>query len=80
MVDINRSFTTIIQLKHISVSMVPPPGAQLPVPAAGQRMKQLGMFHADHGEEVLVTEVASEAVQVCQFGHIAGFQQLVVEH
>lgn len=65
MVDIDRSTTAIIQLKHISVSVVPPPGAQLPVPTTGQGVKQFRMLHADHGEEVLVTQVAPEAILVC---------------
>lgn len=79
MVDIDRSITAIIQLKHISVPVVPPPGAQLPVPATGQGIKQFRMLHTDHGEEVLVTKVTPEAILVGQFGHVAGLQQLVVE-
>lgn len=65
MVDIDRSITAIIHLKDVSVSVVPPPCAQLPVPPTGQRMKQLRMLHADHGEEVLVPQVAPEAILVC---------------
>lgn len=65
MVDIDWPTTTIIQLKHVSISMVPPPGAQLPVPATGEGIKQFRMLHADHGEEVLVAQVAPEAILVC---------------
>lgn len=63
-VDVNGSFAAIVQLKHVSVSMVSPPGAQLAVPATSQRIKQFRMLHANHGEEVLVPEVAPEAVLV----------------
>lgn len=65
MVDIDTSNTAIIHLKHVSVSVVPPPGAQLTVPPTGQRIKQFRMLHADHGEEVLVPQVAPEAILVC---------------
>lgn len=79
MVDVDGSITAIIELKYLSISVVPPPGAQLSVPATGQGMKQFRMLHANHGEEVLVAQVAPEAILVCQFGYIARFQQLVVE-
>lgn len=65
MVDIDGSTTVIIQLKHVSISMVPPPGAQLPVPATNQGIKKFRMLHAYHGEEVLVAQVAPEAILVC---------------
>lgn len=79
MIDINRSITTIIQLKDISIAVVPPPSAQLPVPATGQRVKEVWMLHTNHCEEVLVPQVAPEAILFCQFGHVVGLQQLVVE-
>lgn len=79
MVDIDRSTAAIVQLKHVSVSVVPPPGAQLSVPATSQGIKEFGMLHADHGEEILVPQVAPEAILVSQFGHMVRFQQLVVE-
>jgi len=65
MVDIDEAIAAIIHLKHVSVSVVPPPGAKLPVPPTGQRVKQFRMLHADHGEEVLVPQVAPEAILVC---------------
>lgn len=65
MIDINGPITTVIQLEHISVAVVPPPGAQLSVPAAGQRVKKFRMLHADHCEEVLVPQVALEAILFC---------------
>ncbi len=64
MVDVDGATTSIIQLKHVSVSVVSPPGAQLPVPTTGQRIKQFRMLHANHGEEVLVAQVAPEAILV----------------
>lgn len=79
MVNIDWSIAAIIKLKHVSISMVPPPSAQLSVPATGQGIKQFRVLHADHGKEVLVTKVAPEAILVCQFGNIAGLQQLVVK-
>lgn len=65
MVDIDGPTTVIIQLKHVCVSVVPPPGAQLSVPATGQGIKEFGMLHANHGEEVLVPQVSPKAVLVC---------------
>lgn len=79
MVYIDRSLAAVVQLKHMSVPVVPPPGAQLPVPAAGQWVKQFRVLHADHGKEVLVAEVASKAVLVGQLGYIVGLQKPVVE-
>lgn len=37
------------------------------------------MLHADHGEEVLVPEVASEVVLIGQLLHLCWFQQAAVE-
>lgn len=65
MVDIDKFFTAIIHLKNVSVAVVPPPRAQLAIPPAGQRMEELRVLHADHGEEVLVPQVAPEAILVC---------------
>lgn len=79
MVDVDRSIAAIVQLEHITVTVVPPPGAQLSVPATGQRIKEFRMLHADHGKKVLVAQVTPEAVLVGQFGQVFRFQQLVVE-
>lgn len=79
MIDVDRSITAIVQLKHVAISVVPPPGAQLSVPATSQRIKEFRMLHANHGEEVLVAQVAPEMILVGQFGHTVRFQQLVVE-
>lgn len=54
MVDPDVTLTLEVGLKDITIAMVPPPGAKLPVPGAVQHMEELGMLHADHGEEVLV--------------------------
>lgn len=79
MVDINRSTTLVVQLEHVSVPVVPPPGAQLPVPAASQRIKKFRVLHANHGEEVLVAQMSPESILLRQCGHVARLQQLVVE-
>lgn len=78
-VDIDRSIAVVVQLEYVSVSVVPPPGAQLSVPATSQGIKEFWVLHADHGEEVLVAQVAPEAILIGQFGHTVRFQQLVVE-
>lgn len=78
-VDIDGSVAAVVQLEHVAVAVLPPPGAQLSVPAARQRVKELWVLHADHGEEVLVAQVAPEAILVGQFGHVVGLQQLVVQ-
>lgn len=80
MINENWSLAAIVQLEHIPVAVLPPPGAQLSVPAAGQRIKEFRMLHADHGEEVLVAQVTPETVLVGQRGHVIGLQQLVVEN
>lgn len=79
MVDVDWSITAIVHLKHVAVSMVPPPGAQLSVPATSQRIEEFRMLHADHGEKVLVAQVAPETILFGQFSHALRFQQLVVE-
>lgn len=72
MVDIDRPVTVIVKLKHFSIAMVPPPGAQLPVPATGQSVEELWVLHTDHSEEVLVSEVPPELVLNGQLGHVVG--------
>lgn len=79
MVDIHWPLTAVVELEHVPVSMLPPPGTQLAVPATGQLVEQPWVFHADHAEEVLVPQVAPEVVLVSQLGHISGLQELVVE-
>lgn len=79
MVDIDRPLTVVVKLKHLRIAMVPPPGAQLSVPATGQRVEELWVLHTNHGEEVLVPEMAPEAVLICQLGHVVGLQEPVVQ-
>lgn len=79
MVDVDGAAALVVHLKDVGVAVVPPPGAQLPVPAARQRVEELGVLHADHGEEVLVAEVPPEPVLLRQLGHVAGLQQPVVQ-
>lgn len=78
-VDVDGAAALVVHLKDVAVAVVPPPCAQLPVPAARQQVEELGVLHADHGEEVLVAEVTPEAVLLSQLGHVGGLQQLVVQ-
>lgn len=71
MVDLDVALTVEIGLEDIVVAMVPPPGAELPVPGAVQHMEELRVLHADHGEEVLVPEVTVETVLVCKLLHLS---------
>lgn len=79
MVDLDVALTPEVGFKDVTVAVVPPPGAKLPVPGAVQHVEELGVLHADHGEEVLVPEVAAEVVLVSQLLHLRGFQQAAVE-
>lgn len=79
MVDPDVTLTLEVGLKDVTVAMVPPPGAKLPVPGAVQDMEELGMLHADHGEEVLVPKVAAEVVLVSQPLHLRRLQQAAVK-
>lgn len=66
MVDVHRPLTAVVELKDVSVAVVPPPGAQLPVPAASQHVEEARVLHANHGEEVLVAQVAPKVVLISQ--------------
>lgn len=79
MVDLDVALTVKVCLEDIAVAMVPPPGAQLPVPGAVQHMEEFRMLHANHGEEVLVPQVAPEVVLVSKLLHPRGLQQMAVE-
>lgn len=79
MVDLDVALTPEVGFKDVTVAVVPPPGAKLPVPGAVQHVEELGVLHADHGEEVLVPEVAAEVVLVSQLLHLRGLQQAAVE-
>lgn len=79
MVDLDVALAVEVCLEDIAVAMVPPPGAQLSVPGAVQHVEELGMLHANHGEEVLVPKVAPEAVLVCKLLNPRGLQQMAVE-
>lgn len=78
-VDPDVALATEVGLEDVTVAVVPPPGAELPVPGAVQHMEELGVLHADHGEEVLVPEMASEVVLVGQLLHLCRLQQAAVE-
>lgn len=79
MVDLDMALTPEVSLEDVAVAMVPPPGAKLPVPGAVQHMEELGVLHANHGEEVLVPEMATEVVLVGQLLYLCGLQQAAVE-
>lgn len=79
MVDLDVALTPEVSLEDIAIAVVPPPGAKLPVPGAVQHVEELGVLHADHGEEVLVPEVATEVVLVGQLLYLCGLQQAAVE-
>lgn len=78
-VDPDVALTPEVGLENISVAVVPPPGAKLPVPGTVQHVEELGMFHANHGEEVLVPEVATEVVLVSQLLHLRRLEEAAVE-
>lgn len=79
MVDLDVALTVKVCLEDIAVAMVPPPGAQLPVPSAVQHVEKLGVLHANHGEEVLVPEVAPEVVLVCKLLYPCRLQETAIE-
>lgn len=79
MVDLDVALTAKVCLEDIAVAMVPPPGAQLPVPGAVQHMEEFRVLHANHGEEVLVSQVATEVVLVSKLLHPRGLQQMAIE-
>lgn len=79
MVDPDMALTPEVGLEDVTVAMVPPPGAKLPIPSTVQHVEELGVLHANHGEEVLVPEVASEVVLVSQLLHLRRLQQAAVE-
>lgn len=74
MVDPDMAVAPEVVLEDVTVAVVPPPGAKLPVPGTVQHMEELRMFHANHGEEVLVAEVTSEVVLVGQLLHLRRLQ------
>lgn len=79
MVDLDVALTVKVCREDVAVAMVPPPGAQLPVPGAVQHVEEFRVLHADHGEEVLVPQVAPEVVLVSKLLHPGRFQQMAVE-
>lgn len=79
MVDFDLPLTLEVLVKHIAVSMVPPPRAKLSVPRAVKHMEKLWMLHPHHSEEILVPKVALEVVLLRQLLYHGGLQQLVVK-
>lgn len=78
-VDLDVALAPEVGVEDVAVAMIPPPGAKLPVPGTVQHVEELRVFHADHGEEVLVPEVTPEVVLVGQLLHLRRLQQAVVQ-
>ena len=78
-VDLDVALAPEVGIEDVAVAVIPPPGAKLPVPGAVQHVEELGVLHADHGEEVLVPEVTPEVVLVGQLLHLRRLQQAVVQ-
>lgn len=79
MVNVHRSIAAEVQMKYISIAVVPPPGAQLAVPATVKVVEELWMLHADHGEEVLIAQVAPEVIFFSEMGDMFRLKEAVVE-
>lgn len=80
MVNVHWSITAEIQLKYVSIAVVPPPGAELSVPAAVEMVEELWMLHAYHAEEVLIAKVAPEMIFLSEMGDTFGLEETIVEH
>jgi len=78
-VNFDLALTLEVLVEHVTVAMVPPPRAKLPVPCAVEHVEELWVLHPHHGEEILVPEVALEVVLLCQLLHHGRLQQLVVK-
>lgn len=79
MVNVHWSVAEEVQMKHIAVAVVPPPGTQLPVPAAVKMVEELGMLHTYQGEEVLIAQVALEVIFLSETYDMLGLDEAVVE-
>lgn len=79
MVDLDMTLTAEVGIEDVAVTVVPPPSAKLPVPGTVQHMKELGVLHTNHGEEVLVPQVAPEVVLVGELLYLCWLQQASVE-
>lgn len=80
MVNANWSVAAEVQLKYIAIAVVPPPGAELSVPATVQMVEELWMLHAYHGEEVLIAQVAPEVIFLGEMGDTLRLEETVVEY
>ena len=67
-VDNLELFWTIeVQVKHILVAVSPPPVTQLPVPATGEKVKELWVVKGNQSVQVLISQVALEIVVLRSF-------------
>lgn len=78
-VNFDLTIAPKVLVKDVAVAVVLPPRAKLPVPGAVEHVEELWVLHPHHGEEILVPEVALEAVLLGELLHHGGLQQLVVE-
>lgn len=78
MVNVHGSIAAEVQLKNIAIAVVPPPGAQLSVPATIKMVEELWMLHAYHGEEVLIAQMATEAIFLSEMGDTFRLKEAVV--
>lgn len=60
--------------------MVPPPGAELSVPATVEKVEELWMLHAYHAEEILIAKMAPEVIFLSEMGDTFRLEETVVEH
>lgn len=66
-------------MKYVAIAVVPPPGAQLSVPATVKVVEEFWMLHAYQGEKVLIAQVAPEVIFLCETGDMFRLKEAVVE-
>lgn len=54
-------------LKYISVTAIPPPRAQLPVPPAVYGVNQFGPFHSQQRIKILVPQMALKSMETLRY-------------
>lgn len=66
MIELDRTFASMVILKDSSIAMKSPPLTELAVPRARKGVKELPKVKSCKSVKVLVAEVAAEAVLSCQ--------------
>lgn len=79
MEDPDMALALEVGIEDITIAVVPPPGAQLPIPGAVQNIEEVWVLHAHHSEEVLVSQVTLEVVFLSELLQRCWLQQLMVE-